>query len=277
MNRVIELVCQLFRKWQTSNSLSGSNEQQQNQFPPSFLEILDPLLSEKDMITMFTELQKSKTIKLVIINHKPLSTDATILLGQTLQVNHMIKTLVISSCGIGKNVSCILTESLTCLSIKENNIGPEGAIAVCDFLQYNKVMTSLDISTNPIGEKGALALAQMLQTNTTLVALYCNNTQIGTHGAKYFAQHLGSFSLQFLFIELNNIEKDGLTALLDSIRYNTKLCALGIQHNPPLDIQDIISIYDTNFTIQYIWGDYYYFSGLSEKLQNLVTVIIEID
>ena len=62
-----------------------------------------------------------------------------------------------------------LTESETACSLRDNNIGSEGATLLADALGTNETITKLDIAGNNIGDEGAQAIFEMLTTMPSII------------------------------------------------------------------------------------------------------------
>ncbi len=58
---------------------------------------------------------------------------------------------------------------MTTLDLINNNIGPEGAIAIAEALKVNAVLTTLHLYRNNIGDGGAMAIADDPWTTNTTV------------------------------------------------------------------------------------------------------------
>ncbi|MEQ2256281.1 hypothetical protein ILYODFUR_022707, partial [Ilyodon furcidens] len=89
--------------------------------------------------------------------------------------------------------------SLTDLSLRNNQIGDEGARLIGSALSTtksaNKNLLSLNLAFNNIRDAGAAHIAQGLRLNRTLVFLSLSNNQIGDSGAAHLAAVLGEFAL----------------------------------------------------------------------------------
>ena len=78
----------------------------------------------------------------------------------------------------------VFNRVLTTLDLINNNIGPEGAIAIAEALKVNAVLTVLWLSDNNIGDDGAKAIAEALKVNPVLTKLYLWNNNLGDAGEK---------------------------------------------------------------------------------------------
>ncbi|CAK4078893.1 unnamed protein product [Aphanomyces euteiches] len=82
-----------------------------------------------------------------------------------------------------------LNTALTCLDLRNNSIGPDGAILLAQTLRRNRTLEELDLRWNDIGSSGGSALLDMLEDNSTLRRLHLlgNNVSIAITDAIYTA------------------------------------------------------------------------------------------
>ena len=72
---------------------------------------------------------------------------------------------------------------VTTLGLRNNNIGPEGAIAIAEALKVNTVLTSLDLRVNRIrDDDSAIAIAEALKVNAVLTKLWLGSNNLGYAG-----------------------------------------------------------------------------------------------
>jgi hypothetical protein len=87
--------------------------------------------------------------------------------------------------------------SLKTLLLGENELGPEGGVALAKGLQTNVMLTCLDLSRNSLGDDGAVAVADALRTNpsgSALRSLDLQSNGLGTPAAQAWAAALSSSS-----------------------------------------------------------------------------------
>jgi Ran GTPase-activating protein (RanGAP) involved in mRNA processing and transport len=119
-------------------------------------------------------------------------------------------------------------ESIVHLSLKSNDMGPDGVSAIAEALTVNCTLTSLDlggirgINRNHMGSRGADALGQMLTANHVLCMLDLSSNGLGLEGTGLLAQGLAeNGSIVNLNVASNNIGPDGckvLCAALTTLR-----------------------------------------------------------
>ena len=102
-------------------------------------------------------------------------------------------------------------------------------------LESNNILQKLYLYNNNIGPEGAVALGRALESNNTLQELYLNNNNIGPEGAVALGRALESnITLQILVLSNNNIGNDGAVAIIGGIarnNTNTRLSELMLSFN----------------------------------------------
>ena len=83
-----------------------------------------------------------------------------------------------------------VSASLTILSLRDNRIGSEGAVAVAKSLEVNASLTSIDLSRNNLRKDGAIAVANALHVNASITKLNLCDNEIGKDGAVALAKAL---------------------------------------------------------------------------------------
>jgi Leucine Rich repeat len=71
-----------------------------------------------------------------------------------------------------------------------NNIGPQGADAIAEFLATNSRLTKLYINNNNLGPQGVAKIAQALKTNVSLQELHMQNNGMGVEGVQVLMEAL---------------------------------------------------------------------------------------
>lgn len=72
---------------------------------------------------------------------------------------------------------------LQSLSLRNNNIRIEGAMALAQGLIDNTSLRMLDLTNNQIGSKGTMLICEALRDNKHMLSLFLNGNKIGTEGA----------------------------------------------------------------------------------------------
>ena len=104
---------------------------------------------------------------------------------------------------------------LQILYLNDNNIGDDGACAVCVGLKYNDTLKTLSLNRNSIGAIGAgeIGLA-LLGGNNGLQTLYQDDTNIGDDGSGAICVGLKhNDTLVEIHLEGNSIGEDGSSQL----------------------------------------------------------------
>ena len=127
------------------------------------------------------------------------------------------------------------THHLVVLFADNCGIGDAGAEALANSLAQQRALKYLYLSYNTFGSRGATALAQLIESDTAcpLKTLKLTYNTIGNAGAVELARALGHSAclLEQLDLEGNNIQKEGLCALAESLVYNTQLYSLELLGN----------------------------------------------
>ena len=144
---------------------------------------------------------------------------------------------VLSSC-LRDAKSCA---SLTELSIGQNQICTEGAVALASALHHNDTLTTLRLDGNMIGDDGAAALADALDENgnATLKILDLSRNRIGDYGASQLSHAAKlSRSLHTLHLsascqsEAEKVGHAGAAALASAVAKSPGLAVLDLANNP---------------------------------------------
>ena len=109
------------------------------------------------------------------------------------------------------------------MDLADNNLGPEGGVAIGQSLQTNQTLLKLYIQNNNLGSEGGKAIGQSLQTNQTLLELYLDHNNLGNDGVVAVVRG----------IALNN-QNTSITTLSITCNYITQLPAELTQCPPTL-------------------------------------------
>ena len=71
------------------------------------------------------------------------------------------------------------------MDLGHNKLGPQGAVAVADYLRDNAILQSLNLEWNAIQSEGLVAIVNVLKSNTNsaLTTLDVHSNQIDSDGA----------------------------------------------------------------------------------------------
>jgi Ran GTPase-activating protein (RanGAP) involved in mRNA processing and transport len=143
------------------------------------------------------------------------------------------------------------------LSLRWNEIGDGGAIAIATALRTNKSLVELGLGSNGIGDNGAAAIAIALQINKSLRLLHLANNGIGDKGAVAIAGALQrNKSLRELGLCRNKIGDAGMTAIAQALTQNNSLKELNLYGNENIGTTGLRSLADAlevNSGMKKIW------------------------
>ena len=121
--------------------------------------------------------------------------------------------------------------TITKLNLSNNQIGPEGAIAIAAALKDNKTITTLGLHNNQIGPEGAIAIATALK-DKAITGLYLGNNQIGDEGAIAIAAALkDNKAITKLGLLNNQIGPEGAKAIAAVLKDNKTITTLSLGNN----------------------------------------------
>ena len=213
--------------------------------------ILDLNNNEKQWCIELGKLLQNPTSKLEDLNlgHCQICNEGAFFLGgaiaqSKLKKIHLNEIESITSLGwialASGIVACSSLEEVEAIDnddhISHNQIGDEVAVVLANALVVNPSLAVLDISRNSMGDAGALAIAYALAKNTTLKSLdLSGNRSVSIAGWRTFfsifrTNNNNNSSLERLLIANNNIEDEGLVAIIDT--FGTTLKHLSLSHNP---------------------------------------------
>lgn len=236
----------------------------------------------KQLITVLADNQSLKTLDLTRCNF---SNDGFTALVSTLKVNNSLEVLKL----IGTNITTdrakmlagalSLNASLKELDLMENeNLEPEGVIAIFDSLRNNESLASLMIETGS-DTPSYHAIFSALQSNHTLFSLKSGGV-ITNERAIILAEFLQTNpSLKSLDISFNNISDIGMQRIAHALRHNTSIHQLDISSNH-FGERGLDELMDTMHTNQSIWALKIGYASINDQtvcyvarmLQNNVTL-----
>lgn len=163
--------------------------------------------------------------------------------------NHCLIDLNLSRNNIGDGVVAIaqgLQESedtkLRCLDLSWNSLTDAGAEQLAFMLRGNAVLESLNVSSNAIGDAGMSALADALHSDLALKELDIVGNQMRDASALVHLICHGSYKLQRLAYEKNNLSPEQEARIVDAFQFREnkrtwlgKLLA-GIEHKKMMSL-----------------------------------------
>ena len=111
-------------------------------------------------------------------------------------------------------------KSLTSLSLRDNCIGEQGAVALAEALGVNETITHLDVAGNAIADAGAQAIFEVITvTRLPIVHLDLSNNGL-THAAGVSAGTLlrTNTTLEHLAMNYNSLVREWSAALCADVR-----------------------------------------------------------
>jgi Ran GTPase-activating protein (RanGAP) involved in mRNA processing and transport len=120
---------------------------------------------------------------------------------------------------LGTWLATMTPKCLVHLDLRFNDIGPEGADALCQGLEANPTVVRLYLEGNVLGDTGASSVARFLRVPECPVQqLFLGANQIGPVGAKHLASVLATNKrLTKLYLEGNSIREEGADAFTKAL------------------------------------------------------------
>jgi len=145
-------------------------------------------------------LKANNCLQVLNLDCNPLGDEGIAALADGLRWNGFLSNLSVQYCGIGcygagalaqdvvANEYCRLTE----LSLKGNELGPEGVASIADSLKQNTTLVSINLADTGMGNSGISrdAMREALVRHPTLTALDLNLNAIGPEGGQMLLEVL---------------------------------------------------------------------------------------
>ena len=162
-------------------------------------------------------LKANFVLKSLCLNCNPLGDEGIAALADGLRWNGYLEKLHVQYCGIGcygvgalaqdviANDYCRLTD----LSLKGNELEPEGVAAIADSLKENRTLTAINLADTGMGNDPISrdAMREALVRHPTLINLDLNLNAIGTEGGQMLLEVL---SLNTNIVKCGVFERLGL-------------------------------------------------------------------
>ncbi|KAL0245000.1 hypothetical protein GEMRC1_009080 [Eukaryota sp. GEM-RC1] len=120
------------------------------------------------------------------------------------------------------------------IDLRNNSIGPEGAIAIAEALKVNSSVSRIYLHNNSIGPEGAIAIAEALKLNSSVSDIYLHNNSIGPEGAIAIAEALkvnSSVSVTRINLSNNSIGPEGAIAIAEALKLNSSVTRIDLGNN----------------------------------------------
>ena len=158
-------------------------------------------------------------------------------IGEYLKNNIFLLELNLSENNIGPNGIIAIAKAIEVnASLQKFDISccgvADGAAAISGALKCNHSLQELDLSWNNFSNDGTKEIAEATKVNVTLQKLDISHNRISDDGAAAISGALKcNHSLQELDLSWNNISNDGTKEIAEAIQVNVTLRKLDISHN----------------------------------------------
>ena len=126
--------------------------------------------------------------------------------------------------------------SLKTLVLGRNVLGPDGIAYITQYIinNHQMILRTLDISYNGIEINGVKIICEYIKVNNKLISLFIGGNYICDEGANILAQTLidnSECKITYLFMENNNITKNGAKYITKVISYHPFLSSINLKSN----------------------------------------------
>jgi len=145
-------------------------------------------------------LKANSCLKILCLDCNPLGDEGVAALADGLRWNCCLETLSLQYCGIGCYGAGALAQDVVAneycqlkdLSLKGNELGPEGVAAIADSLKTNITLTALNLADTGMDTSAISrdAMREALVRHPTLISLDLNLNPIGTEGGQMLLEVL---------------------------------------------------------------------------------------
>ncbi|KAL0243319.1 hypothetical protein GEMRC1_005880 [Eukaryota sp. GEM-RC1] len=123
-------------------------------------------------------------------------------------------------------------DTVTCVNLRNNSIGVEGARALAEALIVNTYVITINLWNNSIGVEGARALAEALKLNDCVTVINLGYNSIGDEGARALAEALKvNATLTTVNLRYNSIGIEGARALAEALKDNDTVTSVNLRYN----------------------------------------------
>ncbi len=139
---------------------------------------------------------------------------------------HSAGAIILAEEGLSRN------RTLVMLDVGQNQIGVEGARAICRALYRSRELRELRLYNNALGVKGAEEVRGLLESNRSITSMSLSENQFGDAGAAEIAKGLGrTRTLAVLDLNENQIAEVGATSLARAVLGNSSLLRITMRGN----------------------------------------------
>ena len=192
-------------------------------------------------ITLLINLN-SRTLQILNLSNNKIDDHCCKILFNTLKLCVNLTTLNLSS----NKISCdgisyskeflSNNSSLQTLVLGRNVLGPDGIAYLTQYIinNHQMILRTLDISYNGIEINGVKIICEYIKVNSKLISLFIGGNYICDEGAKILAKTLidnSQCKITYLFMENNNITKNGAKYITKVISYHPFLSSINLKSN----------------------------------------------
>jgi Ran GTPase-activating protein (RanGAP) involved in mRNA processing and transport len=148
------------------------------------LALIGCTLTDEVTRKVFAALRGNQHLKKLSVASNALSSESVVILAETALQNPTLEWLDLSRTGLVDRSAMSLAKKLglariSCLLLRDNNIGDDGVRAICQALADNVHIRTVDLSGNPCGAPSVEAISQLLLGNTALQTLRLRGIRLG--------------------------------------------------------------------------------------------------
>jgi GTPase SAR1 family protein len=127
-----------------------------------------------------------------------------------------------------------LSQSLLCVSLGQNFIGDDGAVALSDVLASCLLLKRIDVSDNRIGSRGAIALSKICTPCVSISEVVLSRNPLGDEGGYAFAtafQECSEPTIELLQMSGCQLSSSCMPKFADAICVQSNLISLDLSRN----------------------------------------------
>eukprot|EP01031_Cornospumella_fuschlensis_P026042 gene26042-31444_t len=232
------------------------------------------LLSPVGFKHLGNALASNKTLVALYVTGNAAKAEGAKQLAKGLRFNYSIEKLFINGNKIDKDGASSLSDTLaanhtiTHLNMSDNNIGDQGLMSLSEAMASHRNIRDLELSFNRITAVGIGSFIDSIAGYRNLSRLLMDNNKLCGSGAKSLALALPHMQLQELNIAFNDIDSEGLLAIIGSVAQSVCLKVLTLSGNT---IDNTVSVsvahmLSLNTTLSALYIDHTNLTSSGEKI-----------
>eukprot|EP01031_Cornospumella_fuschlensis_P030615 gene30615-36991_t len=232
------------------------------------------LLSPVGFKHLGNALASNKTLVALYVTGNAAKAEGAKQLAKGLRFNYSIEKLFINGNKIDKDGASSLSDTLaanhtiTHLNMSDNNIGDQGLMSLSEAMASHRNIRDLELSFNRITAVGIGSFIDSIAGYRNLSRLLLDNNKLCGSGAKSLALALPHMQLQELNIAFNDIDSEGLLAIIGSVAQSVCLKVLTLSGNT---IDNAVSVsvahmLSLNTTLSALYIDHTNLTSNGEKI-----------